>query len=241
MSTITPIFSEKIKNIIQINENPNIQDKALDFLKTFAHKNIKKTFTNNIVKLNYEDLCYYLQDNKPNGEKLDYDIVAIYWKLNYDNANHVNYRIVTNEHNESEVFGDVFRKSQYYNLILSYSHLTNCFDSKNICMYSYALYPEKTDHTGVLMVKFDTSISIEIANLDIDDTKPVEIDIVIQYHCPDYDKIIKDNLLPLHEYDNFMQVIGQSKNMNLLSKKSLFKTFGKLDDNLIVNICEYLL
>ncbi len=244
MSSIIPLLSGKINKTKKLLETPCIKDKALEYLKAKPFKNIKKTITSNRFNFDLEDLEYHLTFISESGEKIYVPIVMLYWKLNYDNNINVKYKLVIEEklkagrcHMET-----IFQGLEYFNLILNYQYLTNAFESNDICMYSFSLNPEKDEETGVLTLDDTTLISFEIEGLEINEQNPLEIDIVVQYWCPNFKQIILNHcIIPLYSYTNFMQVLGQTKNINLLSKNSLKDSFGKLDHHLIVNICEYIL
>lgn len=240
MSSIIPILTNRLNKTKKLLESPIIKDNAFEFLKSKPFKNIKKTIRNNSLKLNFEDLEYHLTFISESGEKIYPPITTIYLKLNYHNTHDIKYKLIIKK--DGGHLETIFEGFEYYNLLLNWQYLTNVFESNSVCMYTFCLHPEKNEYSGGFIFNEKTSISFEIEGLEINELNPLEVNIIIQYWLPNFEKIITKNcLLPLYSYTNFMQVLGQSESMNLLSKKSLKFSFGKLDRYLIVNICEYLI
>ncbi len=237
MSNITSVFDTKVNIVRKIIEKSNkIQDNALSFLRTMPHKNISKVVKDNKVILNYEDLRYYLQYELQNKKLIDYPIVAVYWKLDYKQDTDIEYKINISYYNTN------FKGSKFYNEIQPYINALNIeiFEHESTNMYSFTIRPDTFDPTNYVVYNKDSNLTLEIKNISTD--KEITIDFIIQYWC-DREVIkmmLNKYLRPINDYTNFMEVIGQSKNLDLLYKPSLCNSFGKLDDGLITEICKYL-
>lgn len=264
MSEILPICDFKTKLTEKIIEWPIIKDKALQFNFWKPHKNLTKKFQNGSITLNYEDLVYYIKCQEKYQEKdkiTDYSLVAIYWQLTSDKIDFtcsdttksMSFNIdIKNDKKSVNGRQPIIRESSYFSIMQPYLHLSSHFTTNDIFMYSFALSPEVNENTGSLKLNDKTSISIKIIpdpkptdllnNLITNESDSIGANIIVQYLTEiEFNKFVLNKyLIPCKDFANFMVVLGQSTKLNLLSNKSLEKTFGKLDKYLIVEICNFL-
>lgn len=270
MSEILSIcnFDFKTKLIEKITEWPIIKDRALQFNFWTPHKNLTKKFQNRSITLNYEDLVYYIKCQEKGQEKgqekdkiTDYPLVAIYWQLTSDKIDFTNSNTtklmsfnidIKNDKEPANGRKPITRESSYFSIMQPYLHLSSHFTTNDIFMYSFALSPEVNEYTGSLKLNDKTSISIKIIpdpnptdllnNLITNESDSIGANIIVQYLTQiEFNKFVLNKyLIPYKDFANFMVVLGQSTKLDLLSNKSLKKTFGKLDKYLIVEICNFL-
>jgi hypothetical protein len=250
---INHIQKQKIDKYKKIFEKTKINDNALKFLNNRPIKNITLQINSKSIEIpiNIDN------DKLPSDVNL---ISAIYWKLNNFPTNLLNNPSTNSITNTSinsitNTSNDVYppinliintheineRHYYYFNIVQPWQHLEKQLTDESVGMYSFCLRPmDSLNCSGIGKIsRLVIELGINNANLNQLLNSNASIDLTIQYNCEQeayLNFLIKKRKYQsqITDYNNFMHCLKTCR------QNTSYGNFNKIDNYLMVIICDYL-